>query len=245
MQQPVADRVERDRREVERRQRLRGERDLHHATGRRDDRIQRRGRGPARQRRRRGRQSLLHELAGLEDVGAVREVEEDGRQLGDRFGADLIDAGDALERVLERDRDQLLDLGGREAQALRLDLDADRCELREHIDLLVAERPHSEQHQRRRGRHHQVAVAQARADEEAHGSGADPQHGAAGMSGRALRHQVCSRTPVWTPYSSSAPTVTTRAPTAGPRSRYTESPEIWATDTGTSAKVRADRPTNT
>ncbi len=108
-----------------------------------------------------GREPLLDELAGLEHVGAVLEVEEDRRQLRDRLGLDLGHARHALERVLERNRHERLHLRRRQPEALGLDLDGDRRELREHVDLLVAERLHAEEHQRDGARDHQIAEPQA------------------------------------------------------------------------------------
>ena len=118
--------------------------------------------------RRRGRgEALLDELAGLEHVGAVLEVQEDRRELRHRLRLDLGHPGHALERVLERDGDERFDLRRRQAETLGLDLDRDRRELREHVDLLMAERLHAEEHQRDRARDHEVAEAQAQVDDRA------------------------------------------------------------------------------
>ena len=59
-----------------------------------------------------------------EDVGAALEEHRDRRQARHRVRADRLDALDAVEQVLlERNGDQLLDLGGRQAERLGLDLD--------------------------------------------------------------------------------------------------------------------------
>ena len=60
---------------------------------------------------------LLDELAGLEQVGARLEDQLDRRELGHRLRAQIVEPGDAVERLLERDGDELLDLGGRQPEA--------------------------------------------------------------------------------------------------------------------------------
>ena len=85
------------------------------------------------------------------------------------MGGHLADTGHALDGVLQRDGHKLLDLRGRQAQALGLDLDRDRRELGKHFDLLMAEGLHAEEHERRRSGDDQIAEAQARGDDEAHG----------------------------------------------------------------------------
>ena len=69
-------------------------------------------------------QPLGDDLARLEDVGARLEDQHDRGEPGDRLGADLVEERDAVEQVrLERDGDELLDLFGRQAERLGLDLD--------------------------------------------------------------------------------------------------------------------------
>ena len=80
-------------------------------------------------------QPLLHELPGAVDVGAGREHEHDRRQPRHGLRADHLDALDAVEEVgLERHRDELLDLVGRQAEGLGLDLGVRRRELGQHVD---------------------------------------------------------------------------------------------------------------
>ena len=54
---------------------------------------------------------------------------------GDGLRVDLVEEGDAVEQVgFERDRDQLLDFIGRQAERLRLDLDIGRPELGQRVE---------------------------------------------------------------------------------------------------------------
>ena len=95
---------------------------------------------------RRGRQArdrrcdaLVHELAGLERIGAAVEDQRDRRQARDRGRAHRLEPGRRVERLLHRDRDEGLDLLGRHPQALGLHLDERRRELREDVDRHVAD----------------------------------------------------------------------------------------------------------
>jgi hypothetical protein len=80
----------------------------------------------------------------------------------------VVDPGHALQRLLQRHRGELLDLFWRKPQAGRLDLDGYRRELREHVDLLVADRDRAkvEQHERQPGNN--VPEPEARRDDPAH-----------------------------------------------------------------------------
>ena len=65
-----------------------------------------------------GRQPLGDELAGAVDVGAPVELDVDDRQADRAAAADAADAGQAVQRRLDRERDVLLDLVGREPARL-------------------------------------------------------------------------------------------------------------------------------
>ena len=67
-------------------------------------------------------------VPGLED-------QVDGGQAGHRRRVDVVQPGHAVEQVLlQRHRDQLLHLGGRQAERLGLDLDRGGHQLRVHVD---------------------------------------------------------------------------------------------------------------
>ena len=56
---------------------------------------------------------LLDQLPGAIEVRAGLEQQHDRRQTGDRFGADRVDEGDAVQHQrLHRDGDELLDFSG-------------------------------------------------------------------------------------------------------------------------------------
>ena len=79
-------------------------------------------------------QPLLDQLPGLIDVGAGLEDQDDRGQARHRLRPDDLDALHAVEQVgLEGDRDQLLDLLGRQPERLGLDLGVRGRELRKHI----------------------------------------------------------------------------------------------------------------
>ena len=92
------------------------------------------GRATAGSRTRLGREPLLHELPDLVDVGPFLEDQHHRRQPEHRLRADRLDAGSAVEGVLQRHADQALDLLGRQAGGLGLDLDHRRGELGEHVE---------------------------------------------------------------------------------------------------------------
>ena len=160
--QPRAQRPARDHGLLDRRERLRREADHQHAA-RRGERLQQRRRpGDVRERVRLG-QALLDELAGAVDVGARLEDEHDRRQAGQRLGADDLHALDAVEQVrLERNGDQLLDLVGRQAERLGLDLHVGRRELRQHVDRRVAQLHDAYDHHAHRHADDQQPETQAR-----------------------------------------------------------------------------------
>ena len=140
---------------------LRRQADLHDAARRRDRGHQERRSGPRRQCRKHGLHALGDQLPCLEQVGAPLEPQLDVVELGDGLRADRVHSGDAVERVLEGDADELLDLRRRQAQARGLDRHDRRRELGEDVDLLVTDLRGAEEDQRRGERHHQVAELQA------------------------------------------------------------------------------------
>ena len=64
------------------------------------------------------RHALLHQLPRLQQVGARLEDQLDRRQLGNRLGAHDVEPGDAVERLLQRNGDQRLDLRRRTARGM-------------------------------------------------------------------------------------------------------------------------------
>ena len=163
----------------------------------------------------------------------------------DSCGTDLeridVEAGDPVERLLQRDGHQRLDLLRREAEAGRLDLDPRRGELGEHVDRDVAHLGEPEEHQRRGQRHDDEAEPQARADDR-------PEHRPRPPFSPAPGTVVPARSfafdPSSAPSSSVAPTVTTSAPVGGPSDRTATSPRMksmsmaWRTKTFGSGLVK-------
>ncbi len=106
----------------------------HHDAVRRRQRLEHRGRLRHVRQRVRLRHALGHHLAGPVEIGARLEDQMIRRQPGHRLRADVVEERDADEQVLlDRDRDQLLDLGRREAEGLGLDLDRRRRELGQDV----------------------------------------------------------------------------------------------------------------
>ena len=137
-EQARADLPVRRHRQVHQADGLRRQADLHDPARGRDGLHHERRRRPRRKRRRDGVEVLLDELARLAEVRAALEQQRDVRQLRDRLRADHLDARDAVQRVLERDGDELLDLGRRQPEARGLQLDAGGRELGEDVHALVA-----------------------------------------------------------------------------------------------------------
>ena len=74
-----------------------------------------------------------------------------------------LEAGQAAERGLDRLRHELLDLLGREARCLGLDVDLGRDEVGEHVELGVLRRPDARRRTTSDGdREHEAAAAQGR-----------------------------------------------------------------------------------
>ena len=68
-------------------------------------------------------QALLDHLPGCHEIGAWLEDETDRRQSINGFGLDTLEPRDAVQEVsLQSKRDQLLDLGCRQAEGFGLDL---------------------------------------------------------------------------------------------------------------------------
>jgi hypothetical protein len=170
-QQALADLPVGDRRQLGRRDLVGRQPDLHDAARRRDGRHHERRRRERRQRRRDRGHPLLDELARAHLVRAAPEDELDRGQVGDRLGAQLLEPVDAVELLLERDRDELLDLRGGVARRERLDLDARRRELGEHVDLGAADLRRARDEQRDRAEEDEPAEAQAGGDDPSHEAG--------------------------------------------------------------------------
>jgi len=114
-------------------------------------------------------QALLYQLPRLEDVGPRLEDQLDPRQPGNRFGADPVEPCHPVEQVLlERDGDQLLDLGGGQPERLGLDLDHRRVELGKCLHRHAAKLHKPEEQQRHGDKNDQEPELQARSDDPSH-----------------------------------------------------------------------------
>ena len=116
------------------------------------------------------------------------------------------------EVLLERDGDELLDLGGGEAERRRLDLDPRRRELREDVDRRRPQLRDAEDHQRDRGQ-----------DDERSGTSGSTATIQRIMRGRG---RLSGRPRTRCRSSSAAPTLTTAVPAVGPAERTRASPSI-------------------
>jgi hypothetical protein len=113
--------------------------------------------------------ALLDDLPRAIEVGALFEDHVHRRQTGHRLRLDVVQPRDSIEEVLlERHRDQLLHLLGREAQRLGLDVDGDRGELRQHVGLRAAEGPDAEHHDHHGDGHDSPTSLEARPDDPTH-----------------------------------------------------------------------------
>ena len=142
--------------------------DQQHAAGRRE-RLQHGGwLGDVGQRVRLG-QTFLDQLPGPVDVGAFREHHHDRRQARDRLRPDRLDPLDAVEQVrLQRHRDQLLDLLGRQPEGLGLHLGVGRRELGQDVDGCAAELHHPDREDAQRRSEDEEPEAQCRCNDRAH-----------------------------------------------------------------------------
>ena len=109
-------------------------------------------------------QALLHALPRIHEVGAHLEEQHHLRQCRATDASGRLDARHAAQRVLHRNRDQFLDLGGGHARAFGLDLDLGRRELGEHVDRHLAQLRTPNTNSVADG-DHQEAESQARADD--------------------------------------------------------------------------------
>ena len=173
------------------------------------------------------RDALLHELPRVQDVGARIELELDRRQLRHGLRAHEVQPVEAVERLLERDADQRLDLGGVQSEADRLDLDARWRELREGVHRHVAQLLHAEEHHRGADEDGEKPELHARADNPTHQRSDPPL--LVRYDTAALARQSSSMPPYSTPHNSVAPTVTTAVPGAGPLVRIARSPSMRST----------------
>ena len=186
--------------------------DLQDPPGRRDRRQHDRRTRPLRQRRPHRGEPLLHELPGVQQIGARLEDEQDRGELGHRRGAHVGEARHAVHGQLERHGHQRLDVGRGQPQALGLDLDLGWREVRKHVDRRIADGGKADGHHGDRGADHQEPEVQAPRDDRPHR--------------RSARHGHSSPTPYSAPSSSDAPTITTGVPTGGPDRSRTVSPEM-------------------
>ena len=158
-------------------------------------------------------------------------------KLGHRLGPQVVQALDAVQRHLDRHGDQLLDVGGGQADARRLDQHPRRGELGEHVHVHVRQDRDAQcDHADRRG-DDQVAEPQAGADDPAHQG---PWLGRVWPGVAGLRPALHS-SPLMlysVPSSSGAPTVTTAAPGAGPAASTAVLPWIAPTVIRWRTKVR-------
>ena len=158
-----------DHRQLDQRQLVRREPDLHDPAGRRQRLHHDRRRGPGRQRRRHRRPGAPAR-AGAPRAGRCprSKISAIDDSCGTDFGAHDVEARDAVQRLLERDGDQLLDLGGGQPEARGLDLDPRRRELGEDVHRHVAKLRGAEDHHRRGDDDDEEPELQARADDPAH-----------------------------------------------------------------------------
>ena len=158
----------RQRRQLDLRELLRRDADLHHAAQRRERREHHRRPGDRRQLRRDTRQALLyHCLAASTSVPGSRTSTTDESPRTD-FDRMRVEAGDAVERGLERDRHQRFHFRCRETGRLGLHFDQRRRELREHVERRRAQRAPRDHHGDHRERHDDDPVAQRQRDEPGH-----------------------------------------------------------------------------
>ena len=99
---------------------------------------------------------LLHQRASVEEVRPPVEDQVDPRDPWGRVGSDRVDSLDPVqEEVLHGNRDQVLHLGGREPEALGLDLHGRRAHLRHDVDPRLVQLHRPEDQQGGRGRQHE------------------------------------------------------------------------------------------
>ena len=110
--------------------------------------------------------------ASSRSVPALEDAARSTRAAATDFERITSRPGDAVERLLERHRDELLDLRGGQARRRRLDLDPRRRELGEHVDRHVAQLLRRRRTSCADGeRHDEEPEPQARTDDPAHHGG--------------------------------------------------------------------------
>ena len=146
----------------------------------------------------------------LQQVGALLEDHLNGRQLRDRLRAEVAEPVHAVEHLLERDGDQGLDIGRRQAETGRLDLDLRRRELGKDID-----RASSGSTARRRAIIPAASATTRKRNFRLERD--DPAHQRRPL-GRLLGHSPSTTYSV--PSNSAPPTVTTAVPGGGPDAEH-------------------------
>ena len=109
--------------------------------------------------------ALRHQLARQQEVGAALELEEDRRQLVHRLGAHDVEPRHAVERLLQRNGDQLLHFGGGKPETWGLNLYPRWRELRKDVHRHAAKSVDPEDHHPRGNGNHQEPELQARSDD--------------------------------------------------------------------------------
>ena len=198
---------------------LRRQADLHDPARRRERLHHERRRRPRRQRRRDRAEPLLDELARLEEVGAALEEQRDVRELrrptpsGSRRRPATPFSASSSGTVTSSSTSA----ADSPRQAVWISTRV-RRELREDVDLLVAELAPAEEDERGGGRHDQEAEPQARCRRS---------------SARALRVALSPpRRRTRRPAAPAAPTVTTGVPAGGPLLSSATGPLVRATVIG-------------
>ena len=177
---------------VDQRQSFRRESDEHHAARRRERLEHLRGLRDL-GKRVRLREALFHDLARIEQVRAGLEDHLDRRQSRDRLRPDRVEERHAVEQVLlERDRDQLFDLGRREPQGLGLDLDRRPGKLREDFPRHVGDAQDADGHEDRGQRDHDATSPQARTDDPAKHRNEPPCEGWVSLRSYGTGHRASS-----------------------------------------------------
>jgi len=113
--------------------------------------------GAGRQRLARLGQALAHLRAREVDVDRVAEHGRHLREAVARERARRLEAGDAREGRLDRERDLLLDLERRERRGERVDLHLVVGDVRDGVDRQVHERPRAHDRRRQREQEHDLA----------------------------------------------------------------------------------------
>jgi hypothetical protein len=108
---------------------------------------------------------LEHELACPPEIGPVFEDDRDRREPEARHGAHLDALGNAVQRLLDGDRDGALDLDGGEPPTFRQNVDLHARDVREGVDGQAACGHDSEDEHHDEERGHHLAKADGKGDE--------------------------------------------------------------------------------